>query len=824
VLVFNAKEVNRFQPDDVRVIRTLTEQIAIAVENARLFRETETARRRVEILSSVYTMITHAVDEDSLLAAFSPIITHFGMAYSVLGYFQLDEQGQPYTLRIVSTQDQNQHPMSISTYMLASFPVKDSRVMRYMMTHSEEPVFAEDIATHPLFDEENLAMYRQWNIKSVIVMPLKTVNNWQGLLYLDWVTPQVFDPEIRSIMTSLMPRLADNVAGRRAYLAQEAARNRVELLYRVSQEMNTAQSFPAIVEAMATYWENPAEGISLSIYENFDKQTATYFEVITSRPGGVPNIVAPHQRFPAELIQDWTHKGLFITEDTNDPPPTMLPRTAEYYRNNRVFAVAVAGLVLGERVIGALTFTFPTPRHFTPQEKNFMRALGDLAAAAVERTRLFNEQVQTAENLKEARREAELLYQISQSVNETTVYTQILDAFGTHAGPFDYDVVLGTFENYDRETANFTVLLATLYAGQTQSVARNDQYPVFSAPVDSQGTIIIEDVRDRGVIDERRGNALMQTGLMALLNTRIMINGRAVGSISFIAHQPRKFNNFERRLIRGLSDLAAAAVERSRLYEEQVQTSQRLREMDIMKSQFLASVSHELRTPLNAILNFSKFVSTGMLGPVNEKQVDALKKTIDSGRHLLSLINDVLDITKIESNMLNLFVESDVNIQIELETVLSTAETLLMDKPVQLIRNIPESLPLLVGDRRRIRQILLNIVANACKFTDSGSITVSAKIEDVSLLLAIKDTGPGIALEDQGLIFEAFRQTQKGLSHVGGTGLGLAIAKRLVEAHDGQLWLESTPPLGATFYVSLPIHSAALLDKFNMSRSVPSGE
>jgi signal transduction histidine kinase len=223
-------------------------------------------------------------------------------------------------------------------------------------------------------------------------------------------------------------------------------------------------------------------------------------------------------------------------------------------------------------------------------------------------------------------------------------------------------------------------------------------------------------------------------------------------------------------------------------------------------------MSHELRTPLNAVLNFTKFVSSGMLGPVNEKQVDALTKTIDSGRHLLSLINDVLDITKIESKMLNLFIEPEVNVREELDTVMATAESLLAGKPVRLIRDVSPDLPSIVGDKRRIRQILLNLVSNACKFTEDGSVTISAHVQDNMLQMFVTDSGPGIAPDDHDLIFESFRQTRAGLSQGGGTGLGLAIARRLAEAHGGRLWLESVPGSGATFYVTLPVHSDELLE------------
>ncbi|MBI5928697.1 MAG: PAS domain-containing protein [Chloroflexi bacterium] len=232
---------------------------------------------------------------------------------------------------------------------------------------------------------------------------------------------------------------------------------------------------------------------------------------------------------------------------------------------------------------------------------------------------------------------------------------------------------------------------------------------------------------------------------------------------------------------------------------------------DKTKSQFLASMSHELRTPLGAILNFTEFLTMGMFGPLNERQKDALEKVLSSGRHLLALINDILDITKIEAGMMHLFVEDDVNLSQELTTVIATAEALIKDKPIQFITDIDDDLPIMMGDKRRIRQILLNLISNAAKFTDKGSITLSVKKRDNELLFMVSDTGPGIPPQDQTLVFEPFRQSKAGLKSGGGTGLGLPITRRLVEAHGGRLWLESESGDGATFFVTLPVQSAELL-------------
>ncbi|MCL4252723.1 MAG: hypothetical protein KJ043_02970 [Anaerolineae bacterium] len=226
---------------------------------------------------------------------------------------------------------------------------------------------------------------------------------------------------------------------------------------------------------------------------------------------------------------------------------------------------------------------------------------------------------------------------------------------------------------------------------------------------------------------------------------------------------------------------------------------------NVVKSQFLAAMSHELRTPLNAILNFTQFVSTGVLGDINQEQEETLNKVVTSGEHLLSLINDVLDISKIEAGALELFVEDDINMNKELKIIVETAKGLLQTDTVTIEQDIQPDLPLITGDKQRINQILLNLVSNACKFTEKGTITIGAKQHDDTIQFYVKDTGAGIASADFDKIFETFGQTRVGLKKGRGTGLGLPISRRLAEAHGGTLTLESTVGVGTTFTVTLPI-------------------
>lgn len=227
-----------------------------------------------------------------------------------------------------------------------------------------------------------------------------------------------------------------------------------------------------------------------------------------------------------------------------------------------------------------------------------------------------------------------------------------------------------------------------------------------------------------------------------------------------------------------------------------------------VKSMFLASVSHELRTPLNAIINLTKFVGLGMYGAVNEEQKDILSKVESRSKHLLNLINDVLDISKIESGSLELFIEPDVKVNEIVASAVETAQSLLQGKPITIQCEIEPGLPVLTGDVQRIQQIVLNLLSNACKFTEEGEIRVCAYTKDNAIIISIADPGPGIAPENHELIFEAFRQTKDGLRKREGTGLGLPISRRLAEAHGGRVWVESALGHGATFYVALPLNTS----------------
>lgn len=231
------------------------------------------------------------------------------------------------------------------------------------------------------------------------------------------------------------------------------------------------------------------------------------------------------------------------------------------------------------------------------------------------------------------------------------------------------------------------------------------------------------------------------------------------------------------------------------------------------KTLFFSNISHELRTPINAIINFTGFVADGFYGEVNDEQQQTLQRVLSSGEHLLSLINDLLDLTKIESGMMQVFFE-EFDIVSLLDEVLETAQVLVKNKEIVVINDVKGDFDIIEGDLRRLRQVLLNLLSNAIKYTMQGSVTLEAYQQDEHLYINVTDTGMGIALEDRELILEAFQQGQNSsqLADVASTGLGLPIAKYFVERHNGQLWFDSELGEGTTFHVVLPIKQPQLAE------------
>ncbi|MBN2043674.1 MAG: response regulator [Anaerolineales bacterium] len=475
---------------------------------------------------------------------------------------------------------------------------------------------------------------------------------------------------------------------------------------------------------------------------------------------------------------------------------------------------------LQDDVIGVIGFNRSENQPWTPKEIATVESITEQLGLALENQRLF-------EQTQQALDETERLYQATAELNTAQSYPEILSVLKKYsqiAGQADsLRIIIQSQAAVEEggEMDNF-ITLAQLpeIPEPVRRIQANTLPPTLS--FQNQGRtkpeeiVVIDDIMNHPLMpDPVKHTLLTQLNAAAIATIPMIVAGQWIGVIDCAYGGKVSFSDEEIRRTQAISSQASVAIQNLYSLEIAEQAVEEMREVDRLKSEFLANMSHELRTPLNSIIGFSRVILKGIDGPINELQQQDLEAIHHSGQHLLDMINNILDLSKIEAGKMELRIE-EIQLTDVIDSVVSTARGLVKEKPIRLLTEISENLPLVSADRTRIRQIMLNLLQNASKFTDQGSITV--KVQELpqssEIKISVIDTGIGIAPEDQNKLFERFSQVDSSLTRkVGGSGLGLSITKLLVEMQGGRIDLVSEVNKGSEFWFTLPLAAAHKADK-----------
>jgi GAF domain-containing protein/HAMP domain-containing protein len=788
-------EAKPFTDKQIALIKTFADQAAIAIENARLFAEVQARTRELQesleyqtAASDVLNVISRSPSNiEPVLDAIADTAQRLCQSEHVF-IMRLSDGAYHVAVARNATPEQlaflRAHPFAPDRGSITGRVALEGRAIQVADVLADAE-YTKSVDGHRGF-------------RTTLGVPLLRAGVVIGVIVLTRSVVRTFSPKQIDLITTFADQAVIAIENARLFNETKEA---LEQQTAISEILQVISSSPTdvqpVLDAIAERAARQCDASSASMYL-IDGQVLRHL----ASKGSAAEPVTHVDTLP---IDARSVSGRALLTRTTLQIDDMLAETAQYPLSAELAqryghrSVVVMPLFREGRPFGTILLRRQEVRPFNEREINLLRTFGDQAAIALENVRLFNE---TREALEQQRASGEVLAAISSSIADTTpVFERILEACERlFAGKSISINVLGD---------DGLIRIVAHHGPHRDEVLAAPPVPAdgrlaTGVCIATRSVLHFPDAEDEAVPPLTRQSARM-VGAKAAVFAPMVWEGKGIGSISVGRDFKGPFSEKDIALLRTFADQAVIAIQNARLFHEIEDKSRQLEIANKHKSEFLANMSHELRTPLNAIIGFSEVLRERLFGDVNEKQDDYLKDIHSSGRHLLSLINDILDLSKIEAGRMELEPST-----FELRGVMENALTLVRERAqrheILLGLDVAADIGDVTADERKLKQILVTLLTNAVKFTpDGGRVDVNACRDGADIVIAVADTGIGIAPEDQEAVFEEFRQVGRSYTNKQeGTGLGLALTRKFVELHGGRIRLESTPGKGSTFTFTLP--------------------
>jgi GAF domain-containing protein len=806
------QEVRRFTDKQIELVQTFADQAVIAIENVRLFKELEarnaaltTSLEQQTATSEILRVISGA--QQDVQPVFDTIVEsaarlcHASTAavFRVEGgmvHHPANYGGSPEMLAAARAR----YPQPIDRNTAPGAAILTRSVVQ--IVDSEAPDVPEHIRV----------VGRLLSFRSAVAVPMRREDEAVGAIVVTRAAPGHFaEAEI-----DLLKTFADQavIAIENVRLFKELEAKNAALAETLEQQTATGEILRAI-SGSPTDVQPVFETIVRSALRLLDGRTAMVLRVV----GDALHLAAltgtsdaPDETvrttFPVHVSKAgpaWhaiENRRPYVVVDTEtDPVVTDNIRRTAPLRGYR--SMVLVPMIREGRSIGVIAVTRQPPGGFTDDEVELLQTFADQAIIAIENVRLFTELQARTADLTRSVGELEAMGEVGRAISSTLDLERVLDTIVSRANELA-GTDGGAIYEYEEATGRFHLRATHNFAADFVAVLRQTPLEPGEGAVGRAGTlrepVQIPNIAEAGGYASRVKDALVAGGYRALLAVPLLSEDEVVGALVVNRRAPGEFAPRVVELLRTFATQSAVAIVNARLFREIEDKSRELEAANRHKDEFLASMSHELRTPLNAVIGFSEVLLERMFGEVNPKQEEYLNDILVSGRHLLSLINDILDLAKIEAGRMELDVE-----EFDLAPAIDNALVLIREratrKGLALDTRLASGLGSVRGDQRKIKQVLVNLLSNAVKFTpEGGRIEVRAERVDGHVEVSVADTGIGIAPEDHEAVFEEFRQVGADYAKKHeGTGLGLALSRKFVELHGGRIWLKSQPGEGSTF-------------------------